>query len=109
MPGVLVRLSVDHLFDVPSVQQARGVVIEGLEGLAGAVGFLGGHAAVLAVAGRARVAAFFLSPALGQRAVRPAFFHIHPARMTRRNATRQPTGALARRRLRPTVSLLSST
>ncbi len=34
--------------------------------------------------------ALSLSPALGQWAVRPAFFHIHPARMTQWNATRQP-------------------
>lgn len=109
LAAVLVCLSVDHLLDVASVQQAWGVVVEGLQRLAGAVGLLGGHAAVFAVAGWARVAALFLSPALGQWAVGPAFFHIHPARMTRWNATRQPIGALARHRLRPTVSLLSST
>lgn len=109
LAAVLISLSVDHLFDVASVQQTWGVVVEGLERLAGAVGLLGGHAAVLAVAGWARVAALFLSPALGKWAVGPAFFHIHPARMTRCNSTRQPIGALARRRLHPTVSLLLST
>lgn len=65
LAAVLICLSVDHLFDVASVQQTWGVVVEGLERLAGAVGLLGGHAAVLAVAGWARVAALFLSPALG--------------------------------------------
>ncbi len=109
LAAVLVCLSVDHLFDVAAVEQAWGVVVEGLERLAGAVGLLGGNAAVLALAGWARVAALFLSPALVQWAVRPAFFHIHPARMTQWNATRQPIGALARLKFRPSVSLLLST
>ena len=79
---VLVSLTVHHLFDAAAVEQAcRRVLVKGLEGLAGAVGLLGGHAAVVRVARRARVAPLLLAPSLGERAVRPAFLHIHPGRM----------------------------
>ncbi len=109
LAAVLVCLSVDHLFDVAAVEQAWGVVVEGLERLAGAVGLLGGNAAVLAFAGWARVAALFLSPALVQWAVRPAFFHIPscPHDAVKHNAA--TNGALARLKFRPSVSLLLST
>lgn len=65
---------------VPVVHPA--VVVVGLEGLAGAVGLLGGHAAVLAVQGGARVAAFFAAPAPGQGAV-PPVLHVHDSRSGR--------------------------
>lgn len=48
-----------------------GVVVIGLQGLTGAVGFLCGHPAVLTVQRGARVAALLPAAAPGQRAVPP--------------------------------------
>lgn len=93
-PGVLSALLVHHLFDSAAEQHARRVMVEGLQGLAGAVGLLRGHAAgsLLALGRRGCVAALpilvslavplALPLALGQRAERPLLPHpFHAARM----------------------------
>jgi hypothetical protein len=58
------------------------VMVIGLQSLTGAVGFLRGHTAILAVQGRARVATLFATPSSGQRAVAPVL-DIHYPRMSR--------------------------
>lgn len=102
LPGILVSLSVNHLLHSVSIQESGGVVIEGFERLAGAVGLLRRHPAVVAlgVGGAARAATLFVPPALCQRAVRPALLHIHAALgaagLTAVSTQRSPQGAPAR-------------
>lgn len=86
-PAVLCTFLVDHLFDSASKQHSWGVMVEGLECFAGAVGFLSGHAAgsLLSVSRGGGVTALpilvsfavslSVSLALGQRAERPLLPH----------------------------------
>lgn len=86
-PGVLCCLLVHHLLDSASKQHPGGVMVEGLQGLAGTVGFLSGNSAgfVVPVRGGGGVTplsivdsltvSFPLSLALGQRAERPLLPH----------------------------------
>lgn len=67
------------------------VVVIGLQSLAGAVGLLRGHAAVLTVQGGAGVAALFATPPPGQRAVSPVF-DIHYPRSGRRPRLSEKSG-----------------
>lgn len=87
-PGVLCCLLVHHLLDSASEQHPRGVMVEGLQGFAGAVGFLSGNSAgsLVPVGGGgggvtplavlvSLAVSFPLSLALGQRAERPLLPH----------------------------------
>lgn len=86
-PGELRCLLVHHLLDSASKQHPRGVMVEGLQGFAGAVGFLSGNSAgsLVPVSGGGGVTplavlvslavSFPLSLALGQRAERPLLPH----------------------------------
>lgn len=74
LPAELVHLVVNHFLDAAAVCHP-GVMVEGLESLAGAVG-LGVGFAVLAVGRGAGVAALGVLPG-GERAVGSTFLHFH--------------------------------
>lgn len=79
LPAKLIHFVMNHLFDTAPVSHP-GVVIEGLEGFAWAVGFRIGFS-ILAVGGGAGVAALRVLPG-GERAVRPTFLHFHGGLLT---------------------------
>lgn len=77
LPGVLVGLVVDEVAHAAAVMQPL-LVVEGLERLTGAVGLLGGHAALVRLQGGRVVLGVFGAAAPGEGAV-PAVLQVHAA------------------------------
>jgi hypothetical protein len=74
----LIRLPVHQVCDSVSIVHSAVMVIS-LQGLAGTVGLLSGHTAVLTVQRGAGVATLFATPSPGQRAMSPVLY-IHYSR-----------------------------